>query len=109
MDGLPEFAVRHWKVTAVGGDGKRTEVVTSSFSMASDKERLEAAALKPLAESDNPNDWLLAATAYHNFAAYNEALPLFEKLANRRPRQAFLQAVLAGYYSRAGLPDKAFA
>jgi hypothetical protein len=104
---LPPGVVRYWEVTARTGDDQETPAVQSRFSVATAREIARLAKIRPLAESRDPNDWLVAAAAYEAAGVYNEALPLYEKLAAKRPGQPRYQEALARYYARAGLPTKA--
>src|SRR5579884_1725014 len=118
-EGKPALArgkTYHWEVTAVdaGGrpvavDGTPKDPVRSKFAVATEEEERQVAALRPLAAGGDADGWLLAATLYDAYGALNEALPLFEKVAERRPDQGNVQAVLARYYGLAGQPEKAAA
>lgn len=104
---LPPGVVRHWEVTAQMRNGEPREVWKSRFSVAAQAEARALERLKPLAEGKDPAGWLLAALTYGAYGAYDEALPLYERLARDRPGQASYQAALASYYDRAGLRDRA--
>jgi tetratricopeptide (TPR) repeat protein len=97
----------HRQVTAVVGGGQQADVVRSKFTIATEEEAQFIAAMQPLAKEDDPSSWLLAATLYDSYGALNEALPLLEKVAEKRPDQGNLLAALAVYYARAGRPEKA--
>ena len=104
---LPLGVTRFWQVTGLDAEGKFVATIEYRFSVAAEAELARQPALRKLAESADPNDWLLAAASYEEFAAYGEALPLYQKLAGKRPEQANYQVALMHYYGRAGLFDKA--
>jgi hypothetical protein len=106
----------HWEVTAVDADGKLlttdgkpNDPLRSKFTVATQEEERAAEDLRALAAGDDPSGWLLAATLYDAYGLLNEALPLFEKVAEKRIRQGNVQAILAGYYGLAGQPEKSAA
>jgi len=96
-----------WRVAARLSEDKEDRVVDSKFSVATKEEADELAGLKKLADSDDPVSWLLAATTYEAHGVYGAALRLYEKLAEKFPREGNYQVALASYYERAGQPDKA--
>jgi hypothetical protein len=96
-----------WRVSARMGEDKETEIVDSKFSVVTKAEAEVLAKLKPLAQSDDPTDWLLAAVIYEAHGVYGESLALYEKLAERQPNEANYQVALASYYERGGRTDKA--
>jgi hypothetical protein len=106
---LKEFEHR-WAVTARLKGGEDKQVVdpgVATFTVALPSERKLLAALKPLAQSSDVADLLLAASTYESRKAYGEALRLYERLAGLLPREPCLQEALANYYERAGRHDAA--
>jgi tetratricopeptide (TPR) repeat protein len=95
-----------WRVVARQGEEEK-EIVESRFFTLSKKAVEDLTKLRPLTTSDEPSDWLLAATAYEAAGGYDRALPLFEKLAARAPKSANYQEALAAYYERAGQKEQA--
>lgn len=97
-----------WRVRArMGEDTDLGQVVDSKFSTATKAEADELAALKPLAASTEVADLLLAAVTYEAHGLYDEALALYEKLAEKQPAEANFQVALASYYERGGRTDQA--
>lgn len=95
---------REYSWSVIAQAGKETEPVAwqSQFTVATPAAAAELAKVKPLAASKDPADLLLAALTYHEAGVYEEALRLFEKLAQRLPKEARLQFAVADYYERAG-------
>jgi hypothetical protein len=96
-----------WRVTARLDGGKQETIVNSKFLTATPAEMKELARLKPLAASAEPEKMILAAAGYEAHGVYDQALPLYEKLARKDPDSAAIESVLANYYERAGHPEKA--
>jgi hypothetical protein len=96
-----------WRVSARKGEDMEMEIVDSKFSIVTKIEAEVLAKLKPLAQSDDPADWLLAAVIYEAHGVYGESLALYEKLAQKQPNEANYQVALASYYERGGRTDKA--
>lgn len=96
-----------WRVAAKRGEDKEERIVDSKFSLATETEADELAEMKTLVMSKAPADWLLAAAAYEAHGVYDQALVLYEKLAEKSPQEANYQVALASYYDRAGRADKA--
>jgi hypothetical protein len=96
-----------WRVAARFGDGKQKWIVEAAFLVAAREEAQELAALKPLRESKAPHDWLVAASTYDAHKVYDEALPLYERLAEQYPREAGFQVILADFHERTGRLDRA--
>jgi tetratricopeptide (TPR) repeat protein len=63
--------------------------------------------VEPLARSAAPADLLVAALSYEAHGVYNEALRLYERLAELVPSEGNFQRALASYYERAGLLEQA--
>ncbi len=61
----------------------------------------------PRAASADVAELLLAATTFEAHGAYEEALGLYEKLAEKLPNDANIQTALAGFYDRAGRGEHA--
>jgi tetratricopeptide (TPR) repeat protein len=104
---LTSSRLYQWRVQARLGEDKQELAVDSKFSVADTEEVKELAGLKPLTESQEPADWLLAATIYEAHGVYDLALPLYEKLATKFPAEVNFQVALASYYARAGRADQA--
>jgi hypothetical protein len=107
---LPRGRKYIWKVTATTQEKDYegfADVVESSFFVATAKEAEELAKVKPLAESTDPGDLLLAAVAYQAQGCYAETLAVYERLAARTPGEAGYHKALAFLYERAGQLDKA--
>ena len=97
----------HWVVTSLLGGDKEQVAVNARFVAPTEETAAEVKELKSLAESPDPAEWLLAATTLEASGAYEAALPLFEKLAEKAPGSARYQEILAEYYERAGEAEKA--
>jgi hypothetical protein len=97
----------NWRVTALLADDKEEVLVKSHFLVATQREADELTQLEPLAKSKDAGDKLLAAVAYESRGVFDEALRLYEQLAEAAPKEGNFQAALAYYYERAGRPDKA--
>jgi tetratricopeptide (TPR) repeat protein len=96
-----------WQVLAAGNASQDREVVDSTFTCAARESLEELKRLKPLAASNDPADWVLAAAAYDVAGCCDEALALYERLAERSPDAANVQVALVYYYQRAGRTEKA--
>jgi tetratricopeptide (TPR) repeat protein len=96
-----------WRVTArLKGDAERP-VIEGKFFTAREEQTAALRPLRALAQSEDPVDWLTAVAAYEAAGAFDNALPLYEKLAARSPAAANYQLALAALYDRAGDKDKA--
>jgi hypothetical protein len=104
---LPYNRTRYWEVTPLDKDGQPLPAIRSRFHVAPVAQIAQLAKLKLLARGSDPKDWLLAAASYEAVYAYDDALPLYEKLAARRPDQAAYQRALAHYYTLAGRREDA--
>lgn len=104
---LPLGTACTWQVTARMKSGAVVELPRVEFSVAKEGTIRLLETLRTLAQGDAPAGWLLAASSYESCGAYNEALPLYEKLSGRFPNESSLLRTLAAYYTRAGLPGKA--
>jgi hypothetical protein len=96
-----------WRVSALKGEDKTELVVDSKFQVATRSEVEKLATLPPLVKEGQTPALLLAAVAYEAHGVYDEALRLYEKLAEAHPREPNYPLALANYYERAGRPDKA--
>jgi tetratricopeptide (TPR) repeat protein len=97
-----------WRVTARLSGGKEEVLVDGSkFWLPSKQEAEELARVKPLASSKDPADQLLAAATYEAYVDYDDALRLYERLADRLPESVNVQLALARLYKRAGRYDLA--
>jgi hypothetical protein len=95
-----------WRVYAIHGAGREEAVARGSFIVAMAKSREQLAGLKKLADSADDADRLTAALTYEAFGVFEEALALFEKLADCSPAEPSFQVALANYYALAGLHDR---
>jgi tetratricopeptide (TPR) repeat protein len=95
-----------WRVSAAFAD-KEQPLVNSKFALVTRAEADELAKLRPLAEGKEPAEWLQAAAAFEAHGVYDEALKLYERLAQAAPTVAAYQVALASYYERAGQADNA--
>lgn len=96
----------YWDVLRTQAGTPRV-VAQGRFSVLTIEEAADLEKLKPLTESKSPSDWLLAAAAYEAANVFDAALPLYEKLAEKRSRQAGYQRALANYYRRSDQEEKA--
>lgn len=102
--------LHRWTVIArLKGDKRRTVVgiKEGTFLLALPRTVRQLKALKPLTESKDPADLLIAASAYEMKAASNEALRLYEQASKLLPKDARIQEILARYYEAGGRPDLA--
>jgi hypothetical protein len=98
----------HWRVTALVGAGASAVPIVRSHFLVLTKDEIELLAdLKPLVESKDPADLVMAAVFYEAFGVYGEALPLYERLVKLSPAEGNFHATLAKYYERAGRKDLA--
>ena len=91
-----------WRVGGVLGGGDTETYLSLRFRVASEEEAAQAKELRQLAESDNPDDWLLAATTLDSMGMYNPARELFRKLVTKFPKEPAYLMALAAYYERSG-------
>jgi len=96
-----------WRVFALLEGDREREVVQGSFLVASARLVKQLAAIDKLAHSQETADQLLAALTYESFKVYDKALPLYEDLARREPKEVHFQEALAYLYGYAGRPDLA--
>jgi hypothetical protein len=97
-----------WKVTAKMPQEEDDRAFEANILLVvTESELKELEALKPLTDSKDPADWLLAALSYEAHGVFAEALALYEKLAQQAPDQAKYHQTLATYYDRAGRIDDA--
>jgi hypothetical protein len=104
---LAEGGSYRWRVQPVVGKEPGETVVESKFSVLSGPERAQLAGAEKLAAGSDAEGWLLAAILYETHHAYDQALPLYERLAKRSPAEPAFQLALASYYTRAGREDEA--
>jgi len=100
-------SVYSWYVLARPGQKDEQVICRSQFWVATKEEVAALAKVKPLAAGKDPADLLLAALTYQEYGVYEEALVLFQRLAQLLPEEARFQAALADYYERAGRPQEA--
>jgi tetratricopeptide (TPR) repeat protein len=97
-----------WSVTAQLPEEATKSVVERSKLFLLLKGELEALEpVRKLAASKDPADLLLAAMAYESYKVHDEALKLFEKLAELQPDAVNYQLALSRYYTHAGREDLA--
>jgi tetratricopeptide (TPR) repeat protein len=106
-DPLEYSASYQWRVTAKLEDGEEPAPEWNVLLVVTKAEGEELTHLKPLTESKEPADWLLAAVTYEAHGVYTESLALYEKLAKAVPGDANYHKALANYYERAGRTDEA--
>lgn len=97
----------HWKIYPVKGDERGEPIISSKFFVLTKSERQILEGAKHLQDSKSAEDLLLAATLYEAHGVYEEALKLYERLAEMSPGEAGFQNALASYYERAGRKDMA--
>ena len=90
-----------------GEDASAEPIVESKFLVLTKYEITLLSNLKPLLENKAPADLLLAAVSYEAHGVYDEALRLYERLAEMSHNEANFQVALASYYDRAGRKDLA--
>jgi hypothetical protein len=97
-----------WRVIPLKGDDASADPIVDSKFLVLTKYEIDLLAnLKPLLASKVPADLLLAAVSYEAHGVYDEALRLYERLADSSPNEANFQIALASYYNRAGRKDLA--
>jgi len=96
-----------WRVSPTMGENQGEPIVVSKFALLTKGEIEALSGLKALTASKAPEDWVTAAALYEAHGAIGQALPLYEKLAERFPREPAYQVALASYYQRAGRLDRA--
>jgi hypothetical protein len=97
-----------WRVIPLKGeDASADPIVDSKFLVLTKIEIDLLSNLKPLMASKASADLLLAAVSYEAHGVYDEALRLYERLADSSPNEANFQITLASYYDRAGRKDLA--
>jgi hypothetical protein len=104
---LAEGGSYRWRVQPVVGKEPGEPVVESKFSVLPEQQRAQLAGAEKLAAGPDAEGWLLAAILYEAHRAYDQALPLYERLAKRSPGEPAFQLALASYYTRAGREDQA--
>lgn len=104
---LRPLATYRWKVYAYRGEGQWQKWVDSKFAVATEEEATAVAQLQPLAAGTDPGNLLLAAAVCEAHGIYDEALRLYERLAELLPAAAQVHATLANYYERAGRTEQA--
>jgi len=102
----PDMKCR-WQVIALLGGDRQATVVNSRFSTPAEGMMTQVRSLRELAASEEPAEWLLAATTLESLTVYEEAWPLFEKLAEKFPDELRYHEALVEYYQRAGQTQKA--
>jgi hypothetical protein len=102
-------AAYQWRALPIR-DGKRGPVLCESrFWVLPESQQQALAGLQPLLESGRPEDLYLVAALYEAHEVYDEALRLYERLAQKMPQNAGVLIKLAGYYELAGLDAAAAA
>jgi hypothetical protein len=92
-----------WQVFAISENKRETIAHLGSFLIATARMTEQIGKIGPLAASADPADNLLAALTYEAWGAWGDALPLYEKLADKSPTDGNLMATLGAYYERAGM------
>lgn len=97
-----------WRVVATLKTGKK-ETVVDNFSVAllDKKKREQLKVVEPFKTSADPEDWLMAAATYQAFRVADEAFPLYERVAAKRPGQVGLLWKIHSYCQRAQDKGKA--
>jgi hypothetical protein len=90
-----------WQVYVENPDGSEAQIVRSRFTVTGASVAEELNSLKPLAESAQPVDLLVAIAIYQLYSADGPALVSCEKLAELAP-SAEVFRLLADLYERAG-------
>jgi hypothetical protein len=97
-----------WHVIPLKGDDASADPIVDSKFLVLTKYEIDLLSnLKPLLASKVPADLLLAAVSYEAHGVYDEALRLYERLAELSPEEANFQVALVSYYDRAGRKDLA--
>jgi hypothetical protein len=91
-----------WQVSAEMPDGSVAQIVFSRFTVIGASVVEDLQSLKPLAESGQPADLLLAIASYQAYNAEGPALATCEKLAKLTPEDPGVYRLLADLYRRAG-------
>ena len=102
---LPRGRVYSWRVTTK--DGAELVVPDKRFVVLDAAQAAAAAGLAALERGSDPNDWLLAATAYSGLSLTDEPIRVLRKLAAVRPGSALVCNMLAEHLKAAGLTDEA--
>lgn len=99
-----------WRVSVTLKNENIEEVVPRSPFYVLPSEDVKALAddpaLKVTRDSD-PADLMLAAVTYETYGVHDEALRVYEWLAEKAPREALFPLILSRYYKQAGRKDKA--
>jgi hypothetical protein len=104
---LPRGRKVQWTVLAETREGARRKVVEADLAIASEAEAKALADLKAQAQTAPPTELVLIALAYHNAGAFDEALTLFERLAQLAPEEPMFHAARAEYLEQAGKSEEA--
>jgi tetratricopeptide (TPR) repeat protein len=104
-----QFGLKYrWRVTPLKGDDASADpIVESKFLVLTKLEIKLLANIKPLEDSKDAADLVLATVSYEAHGVYDEALRLYQRLAELAPDEANFQVALASYYDRAGRKDLA--
>ena len=90
-----------WSVMAIGADGKREKAdEPCELTVAGPDLQKKLAQLAPLIESENPDDWLLAAVVYEGEECYTEALAQYERVNEKRPSRRRVLEALKYFYGQ---------
>jgi len=96
-----------WRVLAQAAEGPEKFVVLSKFQLATEMEIDQLAQVKPLGARTPAADLLLWAVLLEAHGVHDQALVLYEQLAQELPAEANVQMALANYYERAGRKEEA--
>ncbi|MFM9961686.1 MAG: tetratricopeptide repeat protein [Planctomycetaceae bacterium] len=91
-----------WQVSVTQSDGTMMVIARSRFTVTSATVAEELDSVKPLTESTQPADLLVAIATYQTYNADGPATSACEKLAKLNPRDPDVQRLLAELYDRAG-------
>ncbi|MCZ2343358.1 MAG: tetratricopeptide repeat protein [Bacteroidales bacterium] len=97
-----------WRVFTLNADGSmKPHVEEVPFKVLNTDLAETLPEIQKLVASSDPTDWRLAAEVYRSWAVHDEAVALYEKLAEKQPKSAHLWKLLASYYTQAGDRDQA--
>jgi tetratricopeptide (TPR) repeat protein len=97
-----------WRVHARRGENfDPNRAVDSKFMTLTKDEARTLEDLPRVAASGDVAEMLVAAATYEAHGVYEEALRLYEKLAEKLPDDPNVQVALSGYFERAGRVDQA--
>jgi len=92
-----------WQVS----DQEGRSVCSGRFTVATGTEAKQLAEFDALAKSDDPADLLAAGVVFTAHGVDDQAIKVYERLAELAPTEALYHELLAGLYHRAGRPTDA--